>query len=132
MNILSLVKNLAKPVTDVIDDVNTSKEEKMLIEQAILEMEQNASDLLVETQGKIIEAEAKSEHFLTSTWRPITALVFVAIVANNYIIAPYTGALFGTEIMLEIPSQMWDLINLMIGGYVGSRGVEKVVKEWKK
>jgi hypothetical protein len=132
MNILSLVKNLAKPVTDVIDDVNTSKEEKMLIEQAILEMEQNASDLLVETQGKIIEAEAKSEHFLTSTWRPITALVFVAIVANNYIIAPYTGALFGTEIMLEIPNQMWDLITLMIGGYVGSRGVEKVVKEWKK
>ena len=132
MNILSLVKNLAKPVTDVIDDVNTSKEEKMLIEKAILEMEQNASDLLVETQGKIIEAEAKSEHFLTSTWRPITALVFVAIVANNYIIAPYTGALFGTEIMLEIPNQMWDLITLMIGGYVGSRGVEKVVKEWKK
>jgi hypothetical protein len=132
MNILSLVKNLAKPVTDVIDDVNTSKEEKMLIEQAILEMEQNASDLLVETQGKIIEAEAKSEHFLTSTWRPITALVFVAIVANNYIIAPYTGALFGTEIMLEIPNQMWDLITLMIGGYVGSRGVEKVAKEWKK
>ena len=132
MNILSLVKNLAKPITDVIDDVNTSKEEKMLIEQAILEMEQNASDLLVETQGKIIEAEAKSEHFLTSTWRPITALVFVAIVANNYIIAPYTGALFGTEIMLEIPNQMWDLITLMIGGYVGSRGVEKVAKEWKK
>jgi hypothetical protein len=132
MNILSLVKNLAKPVTDVIDDVNTSKEEKMLIEKAILEMEQNASDLLVETQGKIIEAEAKSEHFLTSTWRPITALVFVAIVANNYIIAPYTGALFGTEIMLEIPNQMWDLITLMIGGYVGSRGVEKVTKEWKK
>jgi hypothetical protein len=132
MNILSLVKNLAKPVTDVIDDVNTSKEEKMLIEKAILEMEQNASDLLVETQGKIIEAEAKSEHFLTSTWRPITALVFVAIVANNYIIAPYTGALFGTEIMLEIPNQMWDLITLMIGGYVGSRGVEKVAKEWKK
>ena len=132
MNILSLVKNLAKPVTDVIDDVNTSKEEKMLIEKAILEMEQNASDLLVETQGKIIEAEAKSEHFLTSTWRPITALVFVAIVANNYIIAPYTGALFGTKIMLEIPNQMWDLITLMIGGYVGSRGVEKVAKEWKK
>lgn len=132
MNILSLVKNLAKPVTDVIDNVHTSKEEKMLIEQAILEMEQNASDLLVETQGKIIEAEAKSEHFLTSTWRPITALVFVAIVANNYIIAPYTGALFGTKIMLEIPSQMWDLLKLMIGGYVGSRGVEKVAKEWKK
>lgn len=132
MNLLSVVKNLAKPVTDVIDSVHTSKEEKMLIEKAVLEMEQNAADLLVETQGRIIEAEAKSEHFLTATWRPIMALTFGFIIANNYIIAPYTGALFGVEIVLEIPPQMWDLLNLMIGGYVGSRGVEKVIREWKK
>lgn len=132
MNPLGLIKSLVNPVRDVIDDLHTSDEEKAQAKHALLQLEQDASDLLIETQGKIIEAEAKSEHFLTATWRPITALVFVAIVANNYIIAPYTGALFGTKIMLEIPNQMWDLLNLMIGGYVASRGAEKLVDKWKK
>lgn len=132
MNILGIVQTLAKPITDTIDSLHTSEEEKLQLKQAVLQMQQQAEDILVETKGNIIEAEAKSEHFLTSTWRPITALVFVAIIANNYIIAPYTGAMFGVEIMLEIPEQMWDLLNLMIGGYVASRGAEKLVKEWKK
>ena len=132
MNILGIVQSLAKPITDTIDNLHTSDEEKLQIKQAVLQMQQQAEDILVETKGNIIEAEAKSEHFLTATWRPITALVFVFIIANNYIIAPYAGAMFGMEIMLEIPPQMWDLLNLMIGGYVASRGAEKLVKEWKK
>lgn len=131
MNILGIVQSLAKPITDTIDSLHTSEEEKLLLKKSVLQMQQQAEDILVETKGNIIEAEAKSEHFLTATWRPITALVFVAIIANNYIIAPYMGAMFGMKIMLEIPPQMWDLLNLMIGGYVASRGAEKLVKEWK-
>lgn len=131
MNILGIVQSLAKPITDTIDSLHTSEEEKLLLKKSVLQMQQQAEDILVETKGNIIEAEAKSEHFLTSTWRPITALIFVAIIANNYIIAPYMGAMFGMKIMLEIPPQMWDLLNLMIGGYVASRGAEKIVKKWK-
>ena len=85
---------------------------------------------LIKSKGEIIKAEAESEHFLTSTWRPITALVFVVIIANNYIVAPYMEAFMGTKIILKIPPQMWDLLKIMIGGYVVGRSAEKSIKTW--
>ena len=130
--IFDLIGGAIQPVTELIDNMNTSEEEKQEAKKAIFSMQNTIQEQLIKSKGEIIKEEAKSEHFLTATWRPITALVFVAIIANNYIIAPYTGAMFGVEIMLEIPNQMWDLLNLMIGGYVASRGAEKLVDKWKK
>ncbi len=78
-----------------------------------------------------IVAEAKSEHAITATWRPITMLVFVAIIANNYIVAPYVHLIFGVDVQLPLPPQMWDLLKIGLGGYVVGRSVEKVVKGWR-
>lgn len=86
----------------------------------------------LKARSDIIVAEAKSEHWLTSTWRPITMLTFVFIIANNYIIAPYVGAILSfTMPTLELTQEMWELIKIGLGGYVLSRGAEKVAKEWK-
>ena len=86
----------------------------------------------LQAQSQIITAEASSEHWITSAWRPITMLVFVFIIANNYIIAPYAQA-FGLILpTLTIPHDMWNLIEIGLGGYVLSRGAEKTVKEWKQ
>ena len=86
----------------------------------------------LKARSEIIVAEAKSEHFLTSTWRPITMLTFVFIIANNYIIAPYVSALFSFDMpTLQLTQEMWELIKIGLGGYVVSRGAEKVAKNWK-
>jgi len=72
-----------------------------------------------------IVAEAKSEHVITATWRPITMLVFVFIIANNYIIAPYISLFFHVDPTLPLPPEMWDLLKIGLGGYVVGRSVEK-------
>jgi len=103
-------------------------EDPTVILSQVAQLEQE----FLKTQGRIIEAEAKSEHWLTSTWRPITMLTFVFIIANNYILVPYATALFGITIpALELTESMWQLINLGLGGYVVSRGAEKVAQNWK-
>ena len=85
----------------------------------------------IEAQSKVVQAEANSEHWITSAWRPITMLVFVAIIANNYILVPYFQA-FGADIpTLELTDQMWDLLKIGIGGYIVGRSVEKTAKLWK-
>ena len=73
----------------------------------------------------IIVAEASGKG-LKASWRPLLMLLFGAIIANNYIVAPYMGALFGVRIMLEIPPDMWGLLKLGVGGYIGGRSLEKV------
>jgi len=80
----------------------------------------------VEMQAKVISTEAASEHAVTSTWRPITMLVFVFIIANNYILVPYVNALLSTSIpTLTLTDQMWELLKIGIGGYIIGRSVEK-------
>ena len=95
---------------------------------AMLEHEQTAQQVARD----VVVAEAKSEHWITSTWRPLLMLVFVAIVANNYIIAPYVDMIFGSGLQLEPPPVMWEVIKVGLGGYVVGRSGEKIMREYKK
>jgi len=118
----SLFKDLRTAITGK-EPIDESKQLELLGRLA------DAEKTYIEMKAQIITAEAKSEHILTSAWRPITMLVFVFIIANNYIIAPYMGALFSLEIpTLELNSQMWELLKLGIGGYIVGRSVEKTAK----
>lgn len=134
-----LVKDGLETVRKTIDDLNTSEEEKLQAKENLTVIENKLTSQLIEVQKQELEAkeavlvaEAKSEHFLTSNWRPITALVFTSIIANNYIIAPYTEALFNVKVVLEIPPDMWQIIKLMIGGYVGGKSLEVVAGRLSK
>ncbi len=100
---------------------------------ALADLAQTGELQALVSQAGIVQAEAQSEHWLTANWRPLTMLVFVFIIFNNFVIAPYAGALFGegASVSLEIPPDMWQLLKLGLGGYVVSRGAEKGIKLWK-
>ena len=84
-----------------------------------------------EKQAEVIISEAKSSHKITATWRPITMLTFVAIIANNYIIYPYLALFWPDAPVLEIPPDMWQLLKIGLGGYVVGRSMEKSISTWK-
>ena len=108
-------------------DKDKAAEAAQELRLALLKQERTAREVARDT----IVAEAKSEHWITSAWRPITMLVFTAIVANNYILAPYIHLFFNVDTVLEPPPQLWELIKIGIGGYIVSRGAEKVAREVK-
>ena len=134
MNILQLIGSIFKPATELVDAVHTSEEEKLRAKATLLELQTDFLAQGLEYEAKqmqakadIIIAEAKSQHSLTSMWRPITMLGFLAVVLNNYVLVPYFTS-FGWEIpALPIGDEMWQLLQIGIGGYIASRGVEKVV-----
>lgn len=95
---------------------------------AMLEHEQTAQKVARD----VVVAEANSKHWVTSAWRPITMLTFVAIVANNYILAPYLDLFFEAGLVLEMPDQLWSLIQIGLGGYVVGRSGEKIAGELRK
>lgn len=132
------IKEVIAPVTGLVDDLFTSDEEKSEAKRKLKEVE-SALQLkameydaqIADYKSKVIIAEAQGESPLQRSWRPITMLVFVGIVANNYILAPYLGAMFNFSIMLDIPEPMWEILQLGIGGYVAGRTIEKGLKTWK-
>jgi len=86
------------------------------------------SKTILEQQASIVRAETQSDSWLTKNWRPLTMITFVVIIANNYILYPYLSLFWDKAPMLTIPTDMWQLLKIGIGGYVVGRSVEKSVK----
>ncbi len=80
----------------------------------------------------IVKTEALGHSWLQRNWRPLLMLTVVAIVANNYLVAPYARALFGAGLALELPERLWDLMTVGVGGYVVGRSAERGVDLWRK
>ena len=120
---------IAKVGASIIDKLFTSDEEKATAKLKLMEMEQNGELEKLAASAGVVEAEAKSEHWLTANWRPLTMIVFVAIIGNNYLLYPYLSLFWGDAPTLEIPPDMWGLLKLGLGGYVVSRGGEKIARE---
>lgn len=87
----------------------------------------------LEESASIIRAEVTSQSMLARNWRPALMCLFGVIIANNYILFPYVN-LFSPEnaVLLPIPTDLWDLLKLGIGGYVIGRSGEKIVKVLKE
>ena len=115
----------------LIDKLIPDKQAQADAKLKLLSLQQSGGLKEIEASMNVIVAEAKSEHWITSAWRPITMLVFVAIVANNYILYPYISLFWHSAPILDIPPQLWDLLKIGIGGYVVGRTVEKSVKTFK-
>jgi hypothetical protein len=75
------------------------------------------------TAGEIIQAEAKSEHWLTATWRPIVMLTLTAMIVARWLGLSAPGITEAEAVKL------WDIVQLGLGGYVIGRSVEKVAPQ---
>ena len=130
------IKGLVESIGGVIDNVHTSEEEKLEAKAKLKALETEATaqvlshaETLFQSQRDVLVAEIQGGAWLQRSWRPITMLVFVFIIANNYVIVPYVQAFGGSVPTLDIPNGMWALLNVGIGGYIASRGIEKVVEK---
>jgi hypothetical protein len=136
LNPLDWITGLLGPVRDTVDDLHTSGEEKLAHQRALLDLEAalttKALDYearLTEAKSRVVLAESAGESWLQRNWRPLLMLIIAAIVANNYLLAPYLSAMFDAGLELALPDRLWDLMTLGVGGYIAGRSIEKVTAE---
>ena len=124
-----ILQRLIGPIFGVIDkavvDKDVARKLKFEIELAVLANQA----AFTKAARDIVVAEATGGA-LQRNWRPVTMLSFVAILVNNFVIAPYVEAFGGVAVVLEIPPGMWGLLTIGMGGYVGGRTVEKGLQIW--
>lgn len=125
----AIISTISSAIAKAIPDKDKAAELQTQITSQILSQQNNE----LEGAIKIILAEAQGESWLQRNWRPILMLVIIAIVANNYLFAPYINALFGVGSVptLELPEQLWNLMTLGVGGYIAGRTGEKMIETWK-
>ena len=128
---IGLISSLLPVVSNVLDRVIPDKaaqaEAKAQIEAEM--MKHSAS--IDKAAARVVVAEAKGESWLQRNWRPVTMMAFVVIIINNYIVFPWFMMFDIPAIHLDIPPDMWSLLQIGIGGYIVSRGAEKGIKTWK-
>lgn len=120
------------PLFSVIDKAVTDKDEANRLKSEIQSQLIESQDSLLKAQMQIILAEAQGESWAQRNWRPVLMLVIVAVIANNYLLAPYLGAIFGVGLQLDLPERLWDLMTIGVGGYVTGRTVEKGISSWRQ
>ena len=117
--------DLVKNVGGVIDNLHTSKEEKLEAERKIKEVIANYEVEMEKNITSRWEVDLKSDSWLSKNVRPLV-LVFL-IVCTMLLIFIDAGAL-----NFEVKSSWVDLLQLVlitvIGAYFGGRSLEKVKK----
>lgn len=128
MGWFSLISNLFVPAAKLIDNLHTSKEEKLEAKQAMFELQVQAfmkaeeyENKLLDAKAAIITAEAQSQSVIARNWRPVTMLVFLGLVVLDS---------FGV-LTTPLAPEAWTLLQIGIGGYVVGRSAEKAAKVLK-
>lgn len=128
---IGLVSSLLPVVGNVLDRVLPDQVERDKVKAELQAQMLQHSSVIEKAAADVVVAEAKGESWLQRNWRPITMMSFVVIVVNNYIAVPWLQTLGAPAVSLDIPPDMWSLLQIGIGGYIVSRGAEKGIKTWK-
>ncbi len=73
-------------------------------------------------QVGVIKAEAQGEGWLQRSWRPIVMLLFTALIVCRWM------GWASPDISETLELKLLGIVQLGIGGYIASRGLEKVTK----
>jgi len=128
MGIFDFLGGVIKPVTDLIDNLTTTDEEKSVLKNELVKIQNSMTmkvlefqSKLLESQTRLIEAEAKGQSWLQRNWRPITMITFLVLVCMDS---------FGV-LAFRLSGQAWTLLQIGLGGYVIGRSGEKIVGKLK-
>ena len=129
MGVLTFLGGLVKPVTNLIDSLHTSDEEKGKLKNELTKIENGMAEKvlgyeleLMKAQASVINTEAQGDSWLQKSWRPIVMLTFLALVVLDS---------FGW-LANPLANEAWLLLQIGLGGYVIGRSAEKAVKVLKK
>jgi hypothetical protein len=110
---LDILDGIIQRIGEAIDRNVTTDAERLELLNELNRMQLELSSKVLEAnlelqkqRASLIKAEAEGGSWLQRNWRPVTALTFLVL-------------------QIEITNEMWDLLQVMIGGYVVSRGIEK-------
>ena len=128
--IKDIVEGILGPASVIIDELHTSKEEKLEAQLKLQALIFQATAQADEQAKEVILAEAKGESWLQRNWRPLLMTEFGVIIGWNYLFSPlatFVSSWFGGPVfpMLEIVGEFWTLLTIGLGGYIAARTYEK-------
>lgn len=113
---------IGKIIEKIIPDPDKAAEaKKQLVDLAV----KGELDELAERAG-VIKAEAQGESWLQRSWRPIVMLVFTALIVCRWL------GWSAPDLTEAVELKLFSIVQIGIGGYIASRGIEKVADKIRR
>ena len=134
MGILDFASEIVKPVTDLIDNLTTSDQEKLELKNKLTEIENVYKSKLLEYESAIAEskkevmlAELKQEDLYTKRARPTVLYAGLVILFINNVLLPWVSYFIGYNVpTINLPSEFWLAWGGVAGVYAFGRTKEKL------
>ena len=119
--ILGILGKVAGSVADRIFPDPEHELKRIELQQALQAAVLERTSEIERAAAEVVKAEAQGQSWLQRTWRPVTMLVFVALIVARWLgwSAPNLGE---AEVM-----KLWDIVEIGLGGYVIGRSAEKIL-----
>ena len=119
--IVGIVGKIAGSVADRIFPDPEHELKRVELQQALQSAVLERTSEIEKAAAEVVKAEAQGQNWLQRTWRPITMLVFVAL-----IVARWLG--WSAPNLTEAEAlKLWDIVEIGLGGYVIGRTAEKIL-----
>lgn len=129
---IPLITAIAPLIGDIVKEAIPDPDKKVDAENKVrLALLENSKQIEA-SASSIILAEAKSESWIASSWRPILMMNITAIVSVNFLVFPLVEVFTGTKLSIPLPPELWTLLTVGVGGYTIGRSAEKVAGNLKK
>jgi hypothetical protein len=118
------------PILEILKRVIPDADERLKIEAQLEAAAAEADGKFVEAQSKVIVAEAEGNVFQRS-WRPLLMYFLMLIVFWHVFLLPFVAMWAGSDLnslvgLNAMPDEVWYLLIVGMGGYIGARTLEKI------
>ncbi len=123
---LALLPIFSTLIERLFPDKEKQDEAKIAMQNALNEANAEmykAQAIQTQAQSDVVTAEINSTSWAAKNWRPWLMLVCISIVANNWIIIPLLTAVHLPIIPTPIPPELWTLVTVGLGGYIGKETI---------
>ena len=103
------------------DPDQAAKAKNQLVDMAV----NGELDELAQRAG-VIKAEAQGDGWLQRSWRPIVMLVFTALIVARWL------GWSAPDLSEAVELKLFSIVQVGLGGYIASRGIEKVADKIRR
>lgn len=119
----ALLPFLSRVLDKAIPDPKAREDAKLEMTKALYEGESRE----LEAMRDVVVAEVQGHSKIQRVWRPIAMLTFLFLIVWIAVFAPMLGMAEESVSALErVPTSLWSLIMIGMGGYIAGRSAEKI------
>lgn len=128
---MSIFTPFIAPILEIINKVIPDPQEAQRIANALQVAAMDSDAKMIESQSSVIVAEAQGESWMQRNWRPSLMFLLMGVIVWHAVFVPILA--YALEVALTdmvglsvVPGQVWTLLTVGMGGYIGGRTLEKI------